>query len=283
MDIGRVGLWSIGLRSEDPAARSRIAEAAAELEELGYGAVWLGSSPGVHHAVPLLEATSRLVVATGILNIWQYEAEAVAEGQVALAIDHPGRFLLGLGASHGPLVGDRYRRPYSAMIDYLDRLDAAGAPASQRVLAALGPKMLAASRDRSAGAHPYLVNPEHTRQAREVLGQGPLLAPEVKVVLDEDPAQARAAARAHLALYLRLPNYTSNLLRLDFDEADLANGGSDRLVDAVFAWGDVEAVRRRTNEHLDAGADHVALQVITEDRTGLPLAEWRALAELNAS
>lgn len=283
MDIGRVGLWSIGLRSEDPAARSRIAEAAAELEELGYGAVWLGSSPGVHHAVPLLEATSRLVVATGILNIWQYEAEAVAEGQAALTKDHPGRFLLGLGASHGPLVGDRYWRPYSAMIDYLDRLDAVGAPASQRVLAALGPKMLAASRDRTAGAHPYLVNPEHTRQAREILGQGPLLAPEVKVVLDEDPAQARAAARAHLALYLRLPNYTGNLLRLGFDEADLANGGSDRLVDAVFAWGDVDAIRRRMNEHLDAGADHVALQIITEDRIGLPLAEWRALAELNAS
>ncbi|KAB2346829.1 LLM class F420-dependent oxidoreductase [Actinomadura rudentiformis] len=282
MDIGRVGLWSIGLRSEDPAARPRIAEAAAELEELGYGAVWLGSNPGVDDAVPLLEATSRLVVATGILNIWQYEAEAVAERQAAVAKHHPGRFLLGLGASHGPLVGDRYRRPYSAMVDYLDRLDAAGAPASQRMLAALGPKMLAASRDRSAGAHPYLVTSEHTRQAREILGQGPLLAPEVKVVLDEDPARARAAARAHLAFYLQLPNYTGNLLRLGFDDADMADGGSDRLVDAVFAWGDAEAIRRRMNEHLDAGADHVALHVITGDRTGLPLPQWRALAELNA-
>ncbi|MBX6767758.1 MAG: LLM class F420-dependent oxidoreductase, partial [Actinomadura rubrobrunea] len=255
MELGRVGIWSIGLRSDDPAHRPRIAEAAAELEELGYGTVWLGGSPGVHHARPVLEATSRLVVATGILSIWDYEPERVAEEQARLAKDHPGRFVLGLGVSHGALVGDDYRRPYSKMIEYLDRLDAAGSPPSQRVLAALGPRMLAASRDRAAGAHPYLVTPEHTREAREILGPGPVLAPEVKVVLDDDLEGARATARDHLEMYLQLPNYTGNLLRLGFSEEDFAGGGSDRLVDAVFALGDVEAAARRVAEHRQAGAD----------------------------
>jgi probable F420-dependent oxidoreductase len=278
MDLGRVGIWSIGLRSEDPQARGDITEAAAELEELGYGAIWLGGSPGIEHAVPLIEATSRLVVATGILSIWQYKAEDVAVQHNALARSDPGRFLLGLGVSHGPLVGDDYRRPYGAMIDYLDRLDAADVPRSERVIAALGPKMLAASRDRAAGAHPYLTTPEHTRKAREILGAGPLLAPEVKVVLDTDPDRARVTARDHLALYLRLPNYTGNLLRLGFVEDDLRDGGSDRLVDAVFAWGDLDAVRDRVAAHHQAGADHVALQVITADRTQLPRRQWRELA-----
>ncbi|GAA4105524.1 LLM class F420-dependent oxidoreductase [Actinomadura miaoliensis] len=281
MELGRVGIWSIGLRSDDPAARPRIAEAAAELEELGYGAVWLGGNPGVNHARPLLETTSRLVVATGILNIWEYEPERVAEEQSLLAKDYPGRFVLGLGASHGPLIGDKYQRPYTKMIDYLDRLDAAGSPASQRVLAALGPRMLAASRDRAAGAHPYLVTAEHTRNAREILGPGPVLAPEVKVVLDDDLSRARAAARGHLEMYLRLPNYTGNLLRLGFDEEDFADGGSDRLLDAVFALGDVDTAARRVAEHFDAGADHVAIQVITAQPQGLTTREWRELAVLN--
>ncbi|GLZ15694.1 LLM class F420-dependent oxidoreductase [Actinomadura sp. NBRC 104425] len=281
MELGRVGIWSIELRSDEPAARPRIAEAAAELEELGYGAVWLGGSPGVHHARPLLEATSRLVVATGILNIWEYEPERVAEEQALLAKDHPGRFVLGLGASHGPAIGARYQRPYTKMIDYLDRLDAAGSPAAQRVLAALGPRMLAASRDRAAGAHPYLVTAEHTRNAREILGPGPVLAPEVKVVLEDDLSRARAAARAHLERYLRLPNYTGNLLRLGFAEEDFADGGSDRLLDATFALGGVDAAVRRVDEHFAAGADHVAVQVITAQRQGLPTREWRELAVLN--
>ncbi|MEW2357071.1 LLM class F420-dependent oxidoreductase [Spirillospora sp. NPDC029432] len=276
MDIGRLGVWSSELRFGDP---KRNQDAAAELEALGYGAAWLGGSPGVRHAQRLLAATSRLVVATGILSIWDYEPETVAKEEAALAADHPGRFLLGLGASHGALVGDRYTRPYSAMIDYLDRLDAAGSPPERRVLAALGPKMLAASKDRAAGAHPYLITPEHTRRAREALGTGPLLAPEVKVVLESDPARARAAARGHLEMYLQLPNYTSNLLRLGFEEGDVAGGGSDRLIDAVFAWGDVEAVGRRLAEHFDAGADHLALQVIT-DGDEPPVAQWRELAPL---
>ncbi|MFF5261609.1 LLM class F420-dependent oxidoreductase [Actinomadura viridis] len=277
MDIGRLGIWDSGLRMGDV---GRNAEAAAELEELGYGALWLGGSPGVRHAVPLLEATSRIVVATGILSIWDHEPERVAEAQAGLDKTHPGRFLLGLGASHGALVGDRYARPYSAMIGYLDRLDAAGSPAGHRVLAALGPRMLAAARDRSAGAHPYLVTPEHTRRAREILGPGPLLAPEVKAVLDGDPDRARTVARGHLEMYLALPNYTRNLLKLGFGEEDLAGGGSDALVDALFAWGDVETVGRRIAEHLDAGADHVTLQVVTPDQGRLPLREWRELAPL---
>ncbi|MBC6462118.1 LLM class F420-dependent oxidoreductase [Actinomadura sp. HBU206391] len=278
MELGPVGIWSIGLRSEDQQARGEITEAAAELEELGYGAIWLGGSPGIEHAVPLIEATSRIVVATGILSIWQYAAEDVAAQHNALAKSDPGRFLLGLGVSHGKLVGDDYRRPYGAMMDYLDRLDAAEMPGSERVIAALGPKMLAASRDRAAGAHPYLVPPEHTRTAREVLGAGPLLAPEVKVVLDTDTDRARAIARGHLAMYLQLPNYTENLLRLGFAEDDLRDGGSDRLVDSVFALGDLDAVRERVAAHHEAGADHVTLQVITADRTQLPRREWRELA-----
>jgi probable F420-dependent oxidoreductase len=280
MDLGRVGIWSIGLRSDDASARGEIAEAAAELEDLGYGAIWLGGSPGVEHAVPLVEATSRIVIATGILSIWQYDAANVAARHRALGKERPGRFLLGLGVSHGRLVGDAYRRPYRAMIEYLDRLDAAGVPKAERALAALGPKMLAAARDRTAGAHPYLVTPEHTREAREILGSGPLLAPEIKVILDSDPTRARETARGHLATYLQLPNYTGNLLRLGFGEDDLRDGGSDRLVDTVFALGGLDAVRERVAAHHAAGADHVALQVITKDRTELPRREWRELAAL---
>jgi probable F420-dependent oxidoreductase len=279
MDLGRLGVWNIGIRSGD-AGRNR--EAAAELEDLGYGAVWLGGSPAVGEAAPLLEATSRLTVATGILSIWDHEPEAVAEATAGLEKAHPGRFVLGLGASHGMLVGERYTRPYSAMIDYLDRLDAAGSPAGRRVLAALGPKMLAASRDRAAGAHPYLITPEHTRQAREVLGEDRLLAPEVKVVLERDPDSARATARAHLKMYLQLPNYTKNLLRLGFSEDDLTGGGSDHLIDSVFAWGDLDTVARRLTEHFDAGADHLPIQVITSNPQDVPLPQWRELAPLTA-
>jgi probable F420-dependent oxidoreductase len=280
MEVGRIGIWSIGLRSQEPQARGRIAEAAAELEELGYGAVWLGGSPGVEHARPLLEATSRIVVATGILNIWDHEAPQVAEQHLKLAREHPGRFLLGLGVGHAPMVGERYRRPYAAMMEFLDGLDSGGVPKAERVLAALGPKMLAAARDRAAGAHPYLVVPEHTREAREVLGDGPLLAPEVKVVLDTDLDRGRRAAREHLSGYLALPNYTNNLRRLGYGEEDFRDGGSDRLIDAVFAVGDVDAAERRITEHVQAGADHIAVQVIGGDRSSLPLEAWRALAPL---
>lgn len=284
--VGRYGIWSAELRSEDPALRGEIPEAAAELEELGFGAVWLGGSSGVEHAVPLIEATSGLTVATGILSIWQYEPADAAARFLRLDSAHPGRFVLGIGASHAKLAA-QYRRPYSAMVDYLDALDTSGVPAGRIVLAALGPKMLELSRDRAGGAHPYLVTPEHTAQARELLGAGPLLAPELKVVLDADPDTARATARGYLAMYLTLPNYTNSFLRLGFTEDDFADGGSDRLIDAVYAWGDDAEIRRRIDAFHTAGADHVALQIVTPGTTPgtpgpLPRAEWRRLAEVLA-
>ncbi|WP_433450658.1 LLM class F420-dependent oxidoreductase [Streptomyces sp. CA-142005] len=278
--IGRYGVWSVGLRAEDPSRRGELAEAAAELEELGYGAAWLGGSSAARHAVPLLEGTGRLVVGTSIQSIWQYDAETSAAAFAEVDAAHPGRFVLGLGVSHAKLA-DQYRRPYSALVSYLDVLDEAGVPADRRVLAALGSKTLELSRDRAAGAVPYLVTPEHTAQAREILGAGPLLAPELKVVLETDPSRARSLARDTLAMYLALPNYTNNFLRHGFTEDDLADGGSDRLVDAVFAWGDDSRIRERINTFHQAGADHVALQPITGgDRDGLPREEWRRLASL---
>ncbi|MFI1563136.1 LLM class F420-dependent oxidoreductase [Streptomyces sp. NPDC020490] len=278
--VGRYGVWSIGLRSEDPARRGELAETAAELEQLGYGAVWLGGSTAVRHAVPLVEATSRLTVGTSIQSIWQYPAADTAAAFAELEKAHPGRFLLGLGVSHAQFT-DQYRRPYSSLIAYLDALDEAGVPAQRRVLAALGPRTLELSRDRAAGAIPYLVTPEHTAYARQILGEGPLLAPELKVVLETDPDRARTLARDYLAMYLTLPNYTGNFLRHGFTEADLADGGSDRLVDAVFAWGDETAIRSRIDTFFAAGADHVALQVVDGGtRESLPRQAWRELASL---
>ncbi|MEG3629997.1 LLM class F420-dependent oxidoreductase [Streptomyces poriticola] len=280
--VGRYGIWSVGLRSadtEDAGRRDERAEAAAELEKLGYGALWLGGNTDATHAAPLVAATSRLVVGTSIQSVWDHEASATAARFAELEVAHPGRFMLGLGVSHGPRV-QGYGRPYATMVGYLDELDRAGLPAHRRVLAALGPKMLELSRDRAAGAIPYLVTPEHTAQARERLGDGPLLAPEFKVVLESDPAQARGTARAYLARYLELPNYTQNFLRLGFTEEDVAGGGSDRLVDAVFAWGDDDTIRRRIAEFHEAGADHVALQVVDGDPAGLPREGWRRLAAL---
>ncbi|MFF8400844.1 LLM class F420-dependent oxidoreductase [Streptomyces sp. NPDC014846] len=278
--IGRYGVWSVGLRAEDPTRHGELAEAAAELQELGYGAAWLGGSSAARHAVPLLRATSTLVVGTSIQSIWQYEAGESAAAFAEVEAAHPGRFLLGLGVSHAKLA-DQYRRPYSALVAYLDALDEAGVPAERRVLAALGPKTLELSRDRAAGAVPYLVTAEHTAQARGILGEDALLAPELMVVLETDPARARALAREALSMYLALPNYTDNFLRLGFTEEDIAGGGSDRLVDAVFAWGDENRVRDRIDTFRSAGADHLALQVVTDSpRDSLPRAEWRRLADL---
>jgi probable F420-dependent oxidoreductase len=281
MDIGRVGIWSSAWatiqRAGDP---SGLDEAAAELDALGYGAIWLGASPAVAHAEPLLAATSRIVVATGILSIWEHPAAEVAAQRAALDRAYPGRFLLGLGVSHAQRA-PAYARPYGAMRDYLTALDDADepVPVSARVLAALGPKMLALSRDRAAGAHPYLVTAEHTMRARDILGADALLAPELKVVLDPDRDGAAAVARRYLASYLALPNYRDNLLRLGFSADDLRDGGSDRLVDAVFALGDADVVAGRVGEFLAAGADHVAVQVVTDDaRTVLPRSAWRRLA-----
>ncbi|MER6275338.1 LLM class F420-dependent oxidoreductase [Streptomyces sp900105245] len=278
--IGRYGVWSVGLRAEDPSRHGELAEAAAELQQLGYGAAWLGGSSAARHAVPLLRATSTLMVGTSIQSIWQYEARESAAAFAEVEAAHPGRFLLGLGVSHAKFA-DQYRRPYSALVAYLDALDEAGVPAERRVLAALGPKTLELSRDRAAGAVPYLVTAEHTAQARGILGEDALLAPELMVVLETDPARARALAREALSTYLALPNYTDNFLRLGFTEEDIADGGSDRLVDAVFAWGDENRVRDRIDTFRSAGADHLALQVITDSpRDSLPRAEWRRLADL---
>ncbi|MFH9570040.1 LLM class F420-dependent oxidoreductase [Streptomyces sp. NPDC017230] len=279
--VGRYGVWSAQLRSVDRDGADERAEAVAELERLGFGAVWLGGNTSAQHAAPLIEATSRIVVGTSIQSIWEHEASATAAAFAELEVAHPGRFVLGLGVSHGPMVGG-YERPYSTMVGYLDDLDKAGMRADHRVLAALGPKMLELSRDRAAGAIPYLVTPEHTAEARERLGEGPLLAPEFKVVLDSDPARARATARAYLAGYLKLPNYTKNFLNIGFTDADVADGGSDRLIDAVFAWGDDDTIRTRVDAFHDAGADHVALQLVEDDMAPLPRDGWRRLASLLA-
>ncbi|MFF4735279.1 LLM class F420-dependent oxidoreductase [Streptomyces sp. NPDC001262] len=283
--LGTIGIWSGGLRVDAPEQLGEVREAAQELEELGYSTLWIGGSPGIHQAAHILEATERATVGTSILSIWNHEAADVAAQYAALPTGQRERFVLGLGVSHGKLA-ERYARPYSAMKTYLDGLDGAPVPlpASQRLLAALGPKMLELSRDRAAGAVPYLVTPEHTAQARERLGAGAVLAPELKVVLDTDLARARATARDFLALYLALPNYTNNLLRLGFEETDFADGGSDRLVDALFALGDGDAVRKRVDEFLAAGADHLAVQAVVPDQLNarLPREQWRALADVLA-
>jgi probable F420-dependent oxidoreductase len=277
--LGRVGIHSL---SSSWSARD-AQEAAAEVEELGFGALWLGAVADLGLAEQLLAATDRLVVATSIVNVWAVGADELAADVQRLEKAHPGRFLLGLGASHAPTVralGRTYARPLAHLAGYLDALDAAPepVPADRRVLAALGPKALALAAARSAGAHPYLVTPEHTRAARALMGPGPLLAPEQAVLLETDPATARAQARDGLAFYLGLPNYVRNLRALGFTDADLAGGGSDRLVDALVPWGTPDEVAARVAEHHAAGADHVAVQVVAPAGTGLPRAQWRALA-----
>lgn len=281
-DPGRTGIW-IRSSALSPGAAD-TAEVAGELEEAGYGALWLGAASGdLAQVSSLLAQTRRLVVATGIVSIWTNPAGTTAAAYAAVAGKYPGRVLLGLGVSHPHVVeraGLRYTRPYHAMVSYLGELDSATAPVPPegRALAALGPRMLRLAAQRSAGAHPYLVTPEHTRRAREVLGTGPLLAPEQKVVLETDPATAREIGRTSVSFYLQAPNYTRNLLRLGFTEDDFTGGGSDRLVDALVAWGDTGAVLSRIREHHDAGADHVAVQVLTADGS-LPRAQWQRLGE----
>lgn len=287
MTIGRIGCWQAEFITE-PAADVRAA--AVELEELGYDTLWypepLIAKDCFAAAAIVLAATERVNVATGIANLWARDAMTMATGERTLAEAFPGRFVLGLGVSHAEQVAEHgfdYSKPVSTMRDYLDRMDATPSIAASpeipatRLLAALRPKMLELSRDRASGAHPYLVPVEHTRRARDILGAGKLLATEVTVVLDADPTAARRIARAFTPFYLSKANYTRNLAWLGYGEDDLEGGGSDRLIDDLVAWGDVDAVTARVAEHLDAGADHVCIQVLTES-AGFPLAELRALA-----
>jgi probable F420-dependent oxidoreductase len=265
--LGRIGIFRHIDRTDVGLAQ--------QVERLGYGAIWLGGSPaGDLVAVErLLAATDRIVVATGIVNMWQDDPTTVGASFRRIAAAHPGRFLLGVGVGHREATAE-YRKPLDMIAEYLDGLDRAGVPQQDRVLAALGPKVLRVAAERTAGAHPYLVTPEHTRQARELLGPDVLLAPEQKVVLGTDPVAARAIGRPAVEKpYLGLVNYTSNLKRLGYTDADLADGGSDRLIDALVVHGDA-ALAAGVTAHLDAGADHVAVQALGPD----PLPALRALA-----
>lgn len=253
-DLGRYGVWTFGAVEPDQAA---------EIENLGFGALWVGGSPAadLSFAEPILERTEGLQLATGIVNIWTAEAEAVAESFHRIESAHPGRFLLGVGVGH-PEHTDEYRKPYDALVEYLDALDAAKVPTSRLVIAALGDKVLKLSAGRSAGAHPYLTTPEHTAHARDVLGESVFLAPEHKVVLSTDGAAARAIGRETVDFYLNLSNYLNNWRRLGFTEDDIAKPGSDKLIDAVVAHGTAENIAARLRQHVANGADHVAIQVL---------------------
>jgi probable F420-dependent oxidoreductase len=279
------GVWTGSMQW--PTDLGAAGDAAAELEQLGFGAVWIGLSSDLSLHEALLAATSTLVVATAILDVWTNPAGPVAARHHQLTTAYPGRFVLGLGSGHAqfvePATGQRYTKPVSKLASYLDELDAAKVPVpgGERVLAALGPRALQLAADRSAGAHPYLMTAEHTADARTLLGADALLAPEQKVFVGADREEARRVARRSLAIYLGLPNYLRALRSYGFDDADFAGQGSDRFVDGTVAWGDGDAVRRRVQDHLDAGADHVTLQVLRPGDPGtLPLTEWRAVAEL---
>lgn len=253
-DLGRYAVWTFG---------SPTPEQAAEIERLGYGAIWVGGSPAADLAFvePLLAATSTLQVATGIVNIWSAPAGQVAESYHRIESAYPDRFLLGIGVGH-PEATAEYRSPYGALTDYLDDLDEAAVPTSRRVLAALGPKVLQLAAERSAGAHPYLTTPEHTASARELVGPSVFLAPEHKVVLSTDATAAREAGREAVGFYLRLSNYVNNWRRLGFSDRDVRAPGSDRLIDAVVAHGTADQIAARLGEHVEAGADQVAIQVL---------------------
>jgi len=281
--ITGTGVWAASLRYGDPASS---AEAVAELQQLGYTAAWIPDIGGdVFSAVEnLLRTTTTMTIATGILNIWMHTPAETAEQHVRLTAEHGDRFLVGLGVSHAPLIDQqeagRYRHPLARMTEFLDGLDQSPVPMqpSDRLLAALGPKMLQLAGERTAGSHPYLVTPEHTATARAALGPDKLVASEQAVVLETDATAARAIGRQHLAGYLALPNYTNNWKRIGFTDADLADGGSDRLVDAFVAWGDESAILARVQAHRDAGADHVCIQALSSDRLLHPVDQWRRLA-----
>jgi probable F420-dependent oxidoreductase len=273
-ELGAFGVWR--------SARDLSPEFAAAVEGFGYGAIWIGGSPGGDLKIveDLLDATESLSVATGITNIWQDEPEPIAAAYHRIEAKHPGRFLLGMGVGHPEATGERYAKPYTALVEYLDALDSAGVPKQRRALAALGPRVLRLAAARSAGAHPYLTTPEHTRRARALMGPAALLAPEQKVVLDTDAVRARELGRSVIANpYLRLVNYRSNLKSLGYSDAELDDGGSDAVIDALANHGDATSVAAALRRHIDAGANHVAVQLLTE--TGQdPLPGLQQLAAL---
>jgi probable F420-dependent oxidoreductase len=278
MELGRIGVWWSGSWRAAGAADLNVA---GELESLGYGTLWSsgGFDPGLSTRFgKLLAATERVTVASGIVSVWTSAPADVSPSVADLEARSGGRFLLGLGASHSAIVQD-YERPFTRVVDYLDALDAIDPPVppARRILAALGPRMLELAAARAVGAHPYFVPVEHTARARATLGQGPLLAPEVAVVLETDRTKALEIARQYASIYLPLPNYADNLRRFGYGDADIDGGGSDRLIEAVIPWGDAETIAGRVHDHLGAGADHVCVQVIAGFEA-FPLAEYRELA-----
>jgi probable F420-dependent oxidoreductase len=283
-----LGVWTDAL---DMVPAVEAQQLAAELEQIGFGAIWLPEVAGrdvILHLGLLLSATQRLVGATGIASIWARDAVTMTGGVKGLTEAFPERVLLGLGVSHHHLVeglrGHRYERPLGAMRAYLDAMDAAPYTAFRpttpvrRVLAALGPQMLALSAERTEGAHTYFVTPEHTQIARQQLGPDPLLCVEQAVLLETDPTRAREISRAHTSVYIRLPNYQNNLRRFGFTDDDFADGGSDRAIDAIVAWGDEQTIADRVRSHFDAGADHVCVQALPAARREVPAGQWRSLA-----
>ena len=292
VNLGRIGLWAADF---DLQPMSKAQEAIAAVEEMGYGAVWVPEAvlrePFASSAL-LLSATKKMVLATGIASLHARTAQTMQAGWKTLTEAFPDRFLLGIGVSHAPMVQGvhkaNYDKPYSTMVEYLDAMDAgiyfAAAPttAPQRVLAALGPKMLKLAAERGAGAHPYFTPVEHTAFARETMGAGALLAPEVAVVLETDATKAREIARKYMTTYTRLPNYANNLKRFGFTEDEITKQ-EDRLVDAIVAWGSIDTVTAAVKSHLDAGADHVCIQVLTDKPGTLPMREWQDLADATRS
>ncbi len=277
VELGRVGIWSLELRFADPAFG---VEAAVEIEELGYGALWIPGAidGGVLADVDrLMSATKRLAIATGIINIWKQQPEDVADWWRGQPADRQARVMLGLGVSHAPIIGESWGKPLALMRDYLDRLDASGLPPSASCIAALGPKMLELAGRRTAGSHPYLVTPEQSSIAREIMGPGKLIAPEQGVVLEEDPAKARELGRAGLRPYLALPNYKNNWKRLGYSDDEIERL-DDRLVDGIIAWGSPARIAERIKAHHDAGADHVCLQVMSGGDFERSRAAYRELA-----
>jgi probable F420-dependent oxidoreductase len=278
-ELNRIGIWSFALRN---AETSVAAEAAAELEQLGYGALWFpGGSPEgfAQHISGLLGSTRNVVIATGIVSVWTHDPKTISAQYQQFEDAAPGRFLLGIGISHPHVVeraGLTYQKPLAKLRWFLEELE--DVPIERRVLASLGPQSLQLAREKSWGTHPYFVPVAHTRVAREAIGPGKLLAPELMVVLETDAAKAREVARGSMAMYLAAPNYANTLLRLGYTADDLGNGGSDRIVDDIVAWGDEARILARVQEHIDAGADHVCVQVLNQDRRVPALDEWRRLA-----